>query len=336
LKLELVTALVDASVEDKVVATLISEGFALGIRCYSVEQLLNYLASKTTEQRLLVVTDDEFGLTSRECAFLAAEQRSHLRISSHIPISSEEIKSRAREALRRSEGIVSTKLKCRVSKNFIGVTGSSGSPGISTIALNVASELSEFRNVYLIDADPYRRDIHQRLGLQSSDNVTVAPQFSIRSINVISELESEDIDTKIIHIFDIGEVPQVSDLLTDRRKVGREFCEVLQQCGQILYIAQSENSSISELEHFRSLMEENFPQTTLLFVLNKSGNSNRQGALQKSFNSRLGDIHTFSLPREYSVLDRSQSQYSTLMEVAPRSGLRRAIKELSIYLDKSL
>ncbi len=336
MKLELVTAIVDASIEDKIVATLISDGFVLGIRCYSVEQLLNYLASKTTEHRQLIVTDDEFGLTSRECATLVTEQRSHLKIASHISLSSEELKSRAREALRRSEGVTSTNFKCRVSRNFLGVTGSSGSPGISTVALNVASELSAIRNVHLIDVDPYRRDIHQRLGLQSSDNVKLAPQFAIRSINFISDLKSEDMDTDIIRIFDIGEVPQVSDLLTDRRKVGREFCEMLQYCGQILYVAQSENSSISELEHFRSLMDENFPQTTVSFVLNKSGNSNRHGALQKSFNSRLGGIHTFSLPREYSVLDRAQSQYSTLMEVAPRSGLRRAIKEISIYLDKSL
>jgi len=72
------------------------------------------------------------------------------------------------------------------------------------------------------------------------------------------------------------------------------------------------------------------------FILNKSGSSNRQRAIQKSFKSRLGSDQTFVFPRDYPVLDRAQSQYSTLAEVASRSGLRRAIRELSIYLAKSL
>jgi len=336
LKIALITGLVDANIEDSVVAALVADEFVLGTRCYSITQLQDYLASTAGgEQRSLLVVDDEFGLNSRDCAMVISEQRALLKISSHISLTPEEIKARAREALRSPEVSPSSFTKYRRRKNFIALTGSSGSPGISTIALNLAFEISELRNAILIDADPYRRDIHQRLGLQSSDNLQITPQLSVKSFSAMNDAVFEDVDAESIYILDIGQVPQLSELLTDRRSVGREYFELLQQCGQVIFISQSENSSLAELEQFRRSMDENLPESTVTFILNKSGSSNRQRAIQKSFKSRLGSDQTFVFPRDYPVLDRAQSQYSTLAEVAPRSGLRRAIRELSIYLAKS-
>ena len=80
-------------------------------------------------------------------------------------------------------------------------------------------------------------------------------------------------------------------------------------------------------------MTEIAPDISIVWVLNKIGKSTRQKTIQKSFSARILGNPGFYLPREYAVLDRAQGQYSTLMEVAPRSALRRAVKGLSIYLD---
>ena len=155
MKIALVTALVDANIEDSVIAALVAEEFVLGTRCYSITQFQDYLASTNGgEQRSLLVVDDEFGLNSRDCAMVVSEQRALLKISSHKSLTPEEIKARAREALRRPEVLPSSFTRYRRRENFIALTGSSGSPGISTIALNLAFEISELRNVILIDADP--------------------------------------------------------------------------------------------------------------------------------------------------------------------------------------
>ena len=335
MSIQLVTALADAEIEDKLIATLVDDDFLLKKRCYLVEDLIESVSSLAEDQRLLIVVDDELVLTPRERASIVTEQKSLLEIPSRVSLTSEEIKAHAREALRNPDLAIPVKRKYKKRDNFIAITGSSGSPGISTVGLNIASELSDKRALQLIDADPHRQDLLQRLGLQSSEILQLTPYFSIKSIDASSSLDDEDLDNNLIHLIDIGAAPHLPDLFTDRRKTGKDYFEILQQCGYVVYIAQPENSSLIELERFKFLMRDNFPEISTTYVLNKSGGTNRQRAFQKSFKSRLGGDQGFNLPREYAVLDRAQSQYSTLMEVAPRSGLRKAIRELSIYLDKS-
>jgi hypothetical protein len=335
LSIQLVTALADAEIEDRLIATLVDDDFLLKKRCYLVNDLVESVSLIAEDQRLLIVVDDELGLTPRERDLIVTEQVSLLEIPSRLSLAPEEIKARAREALRNPDLAIPVKRKYQRRDNFIAFTGSSGSPGISTVGLNVASELSEKRALHLIDADPHRQDLLQRLGLQNSENLQLTPYFSIKSIDTCSSLDSQDLDNNLIYLIDIGAAPYLPELFTDRRKTGKFYFEILQQCGNVVYIAQPENSSLTELERFKVLMRDNFPAISTTYVLNKAGGSNRQRAFHKSFKSRLGGDQGFYLPREYSVLDRAQSQYSTLMEVAPRSGLRKAIRELSIYLDKS-
>jgi len=335
LRIQLVTELADSEIEDQIIATLVDDDFLLKKRCYLANDLIESVSSIAEDQRLLIIIDDELGLTFRERESLVTDQRSLLEIPSRVSLTSEEIRARAREALRKPEMVISVKRKYKKRDNYIAFTGSSGSPGISTVGLNIASELSDKRVVQLIDADPHRKDLLQRLGLQSSENLQLTPYFSIRSIDTCSSLDFGDLDNNLLYMIDIGAALHLPELFTDRRKTGRDYFEIFQQCGHIVYMAQPENSSLIELERFKSLMQDNFPSISTTYVLNKSGGSNRQRALQKSFKSRLGGDQGFYLPREYAVLDRAQSRYSTLMEVAPRSGLRKAIRELSIYLDKS-
>lgn len=330
------TAIADAESEDRVIATLVQDDFTLMQRCHSVTQLKNYLSSRADDQRLIIVTDEEFGLSARDYSVLASEQRALLQLGFGDFLESEVIKTRVNEALRRPEITIPPKRQRQRREDFLTFTGSSGSPGISTVALNVASELSEYRGVELVDADPLRRDLHQRLGFQSSENIQLTANFKVRSIESYDFTSSYSTDMKVIKLFDLGAAPSLTELLTDRRKTAREFLEILEQSLHIVYVAQSESFSISELEKFRSLVDHSIPGTSVTYVLNKAGTSNRQRGVEKSFKARMSDNRTFCLPREYPALDRAQGQYSTLMEVAPRSGLRKAIKELSIYLDNSI
>lgn len=330
------TALADADCEDRVIAALIQEDFTLIQRCHSITHLQDFLTSRIEEKRLIIITDEEFGLSAREYSVLASEQRALLQLSARDSLEPESIKCRVHEALRSPE-VLTPQIRRREKRgDFVAFTGSSGSPGISTVALNVAAELSEERKVQLIDADPSRRDLHQRLGMQSSENIQLTTQFLVRNIESFDFTFSNVQKNGCINLLDIGDAPSLNGLLTDRRRVAREYFEILEQSTHIVFVAQPESSSISELENFQLLIDQIISGASITYVLNKSGPSNRQRALHKSFRARIGIDRTFCLPREYSVLDRTQSQYSTLMEVAPRSGLRRAMRELSIYLDKSI
>jgi len=333
LSIALVTALVNAENEDRIIASLLSDGFTLEKRCHSHNQLRDFLSVTSTTERFLVITDEEFGLLSQDISALVSEQRALLQLPAHTFLSSEEIRFRAHEAVRQPVAPILQLRTFQRQKNFVAITGSTGSPGITTVALNLATELSLYRTVQLIDGDPHRRDLYQRIGLQNRDISALTPQLSVASIDYIDTTTAVKTIADNIVCIDVGDAPPLSELVKDRRKLGREFLESFQLCSHVIYVAQSENYSLAELENFRDAMTEIAPDISIVWVLNKIGKSTRQKTIQKSFSTRILGNPGFYLPREYAVLDRAQGQYSTLMEVAPRSALRRAVKELSIYLD---
>jgi cellulose biosynthesis protein BcsQ len=286
--------------------------------------------------RLLFITDEEFGLTSREVTALLSEQRALLQISAHESISFEALRLRAHEAVRQP---VIPLLKSRAlprHENFVAITGSSGSPGITTSALNLATEMSKLRKVELVDADPHRRDLHQKVGMQVGTTTSLTTEFSISSIDFFKLAATDGVTPSHIYFFDLGDAPNMGEIVKDRRGPAREFLDVFERCRHVVYVAQSENFSISELASFSEAVKEISSQVKVTYVLNKAGNSNRQKAIQKSFRAKVSNEAGFIFPRDYSALDRAQGQYSTLMEVTPRSSLRKAVRDLSIYLDKSI
>jgi Flp pilus assembly CpaE family ATPase len=333
LSIALVTALVNAENEDRIIASLIADGFTLEKRCHSVTQLRDFLSLNSTTERLLIIADEEFGLLSQDVSTLVSEQRALLQVPAHTFLSSEEILFRSHEAVRQP---VAPILQLRVfqrRKNFVAITGSTGSPGITTVALNLATELSAQRSVQLIDGDPQRRDLYQRIGLQNQDTSALTARLSVASIDYMNTTTALETRPETIVCIDIGDAPPLKELVKDRRKLGRDFLESFQLCSHVVYVAQSENYSLAELDRFREAMKECAPDISIVWILNKIGKSTRQKTIQRSFSARISGDQEFHLPREHAVLDRAQGQYSTLMEVAPRSALRRAIKELSIYLD---
>ena len=335
MSIAIVTALVDADNEDRIIAALVADGFTLVKRCHTVKQIMNCVTEISSDVRLLFITDEEFGLTPREISALISEQRALLEVAPRVSFSIEEIRQRAHEAVRKPVTPVLNSRTPKLQENFLGITGSSGSPGITSIALNLASELSQKRTVQLVDADPHRRDLHQKVGMQVGATSILTTDLSISSIDLLN-LTSNTIETPSpILCIDIGKAPNMSEVMKDRRKPAREFLEIFEQCRRVVYVAQSENYSISELAGFREAMNEFSNNIKVTYVLNKIGSSNRQKVLEKSFRTRISDVPGFCLPRDHSALDRAQGQYSTLMEVAPRSSLRKAVRELSIYLDKS-
>jgi len=333
LSIGLVTALVNSENEDRIIASLISDGFTLEKRCHSVNQLRDFFSVTSTTERFLIIADEEFGLLSHDFSNLRSEQRALLQLPAHTFLSSEEIRFRSHEAVRQPVAPILQLKTFQRQKNFVAITGSSGSPGITTIALNLANELSARRKVQLIDGDPQRRDLYQRLGLQNRDTSALTPQLSVASIDYLDTTTALKANFGTIVCIDIGDAPLLKELVKDRRKSGRDFLESFQLCSHVVYVAQAENYSLAELESFRDAMTEIAPDISIVWVLNKVGKSTRQKAIQKSFSVRISGNQGFYLPREHAVLDRAQGQYSTLVEVAPRSALRRAVKELSIYLD---
>lgn len=340
MKISFVTALTSFEQEDMVVDSLISRSFILMKRAMTKAELLDALTSISPDDRVIIIFDESFGLTPGEVSHLRSEQIALLRIESNARLSHDEISEFVLESLRQPEQTPNLQLGFRGNRNWLAFTGASGSPGISTVALNVASELSLIRKVVLVDADPYRSDLHALLGMKSSEPHTqLHENLLLRNLWTTPEFESFLKETihadQPLFCFDLGDAPPLEDLFTDRRAPGKHYLEVLRHCQQIIYVVQPESYGLHEMERFSRVITETFPGVSITFVLNKVGTSNRQLGMQKSFRSKAVAGETFLIPREYPILDRAQGRYATVLELSPRSTLRKGLRQLSIYLNKS-
>ncbi len=330
----LITALDHADLEDRIISALSPHGFFLIQRCYSQETLAAVILSLNHEVRTLVILTSDY-LENREVRnSITAKNISFLEISPSSHLSIEKIYPRAMKALREPESGVQTRTMKQKQNNWLTFTGTSSAPGISTLTLNVAAELSSQRPISLIDADTNRKDQHYMLGLMSESKVKISPNLSL--INIDSEVNSAEFNNINPHVncFDLGATAKLTSLATDRRLSGRRFLDVISQSTHIIYVLQSQGHAISAMDEFRRFVAAEMSNVSVTYVLNKSGDSSRDIALKKSFRSQLGESRGFILPRDSAVLDRAQGRYSALNEVGPRTPLRKAIRELSVYLDE--
>lgn len=354
MKINFVTALSAYELEDAVIETLADKGFNLIARVNSKAQLFELIKTMPSDERVLVVYDEIIALSNGEKKQLQTEQFSALELESDQKLDHESFLSQVYERLRKPEKS-ETAFEGRTTRamsrngNWIGVTGSSSAPGITTVAINLAAELSTNHLTTLVDGDVRRSDIGIKLGVKSQDR-SIQLSESLRLINlsqvepsvsnkIIESVMSEPVTEVEKFCIDLGTAPELRVAISDRRRTGQEFVEKLQLCSQLLYVVQPENHSLSEMEHFYFQLCEFYPEAQVTFVLNKSATSSRHQAIKKSFRRKIEEMQVkqkhFIVPMDYALVDRAQGRFATVSEVAPRSTLRKAYQELSIYLLKS-
>ena len=84
-----------------------------------------------------------------------------------------------------------------------------------------------------------------------------------------------------------------------------------------------------ELESFLASLEAGRVSARPIFILNQMGSTRRERSIQKRFNARVGKYDSMVLPLDRDALDRAKSAYSALIDVAPRSKLRKSIGEVA-------
>jgi hypothetical protein len=334
LSISLITALNNAELEDVIISCLTPQGFTLKKRCYSQESLMDAISTLESDTRAVIFFMSGYHITREQRAATGAESIAYVEISSDSRISADEIQSRAMEALRNPELAIASRTSRKQERNWLTFTGSTSAPGISTVTLNVASELSQKRVVTLLDVDSHRKDQHFMLGMQYEVKSKVSSNLSL--FNIESEVMASELDNTSSHVncIDLGAAPSLDSLLTDRRLSGRRFLEVIEQSTHIIYVLQAERHGIAAMDKFQRFIAAEIKSASVIYILNKMGNSSRHNALRKSFQAQLGDHRGFILPRDNDVLDRAQGHYSALSEVGQRTPLRRALRELSLYLDE--
>ncbi|MEN9543135.1 MAG: hypothetical protein RL239_788 [Actinomycetota bacterium] len=337
--IELITAISNFQVEDAVIESLTQREFRLHFRAFTWRDLEDELKTCQEDQRYLLVMDESFAINLGEIRKYLSESISYLVLNGDSAPSPELLFELAYERLRRVEAVKQTQI-VRSRGNAIGFTGSWASPGISSVAINVAAELSTSREVLLNDVNPLRRDLMHLLGLKRDQHkVKMNNRLSVVDHNSDhSDDESPLLHPESLNILDLGSAPDIELSLSDRRAPGRSFAEFIHNCRELVFVIGPESHALQQMESFSMQLQSLIPNIKVTYVLNRLGSSSRHQGIKRSFQKKVNefgsDQRSFLIPADYSLMDRAQGRFASVLEVSPRSALRRAYQELAVYLDK--
>ena len=331
MKINLITALSSHQVEDQVIEVLLKHDFQLQKRLLSLSDFDSKLISSISAVRILIISDKDFGLNWREIRRESDENLSILILDVDKRFSSDEILQQANQALRGSNEALPTGKSIR-RDSWVLFTGSDGSPGISTLALNTAQEYSKLAQMLLVDADLSQQSLSQMVGERVSyQRSALNNALSLQSITSLAEIESREDESVFI---DVGSAPVMSQAVSDRRTEGKFFMQALNSCSHLIYIIHQDSRALYQLEQFEEFLKMFSSKLNVIYLLNKESSSSSRPLFRKSFRSKIDGKPHFFMPYEYGNLERARNRYATLSEVNSRSSLSRALRELAIYLHK--
>lgn len=326
MKIGIITWLENAEFEDVVLEALLTEGISkveLEYRALTQDSLLAFLERKpATDSRFILIHASDEISSNLERELRRFPNAIRMAIEPVIGNASVEIERIVNRALREFDSTPAPRRSIQRQKNLIVVTGTTGAPGITTVTLNLGSELSQTKSVELIDLHPNRRDLAFLLGAKrSSESVRLSDRLSIAG-----GLSDESQGFQIV---DAGPLPKLESAFSDRRAPVRDFVDLLERAEIIIFLMTPDNNHMFELESFLASLEAGRVSARPIFILNQMGSTRRERSIQKRFNARVGKYDSMVLPLDRDALDRAKSAYSALIDVAPRSKLRKSIGEVA-------
>lgn len=322
----IITWLENAEFEDIVLESLLTDGISkveLEYRALALDSLISFLDSKSSSESRFILIHDSLEIPiNLEVRLRRFPNAIRMPIEPVVGNAAIEIERLVNRALREFESTETPKRAIQRQKNLIVVTGSTGSPGTTTITLNLGTEIAKANSVELIDLHPNRRDLAFLLGAKrSSESVRLSDRLSISG-----ELKDEE---KTLQIVDAGPLPELSSAFSDRRAPIRDYVNLLERAERIVFLMTPDNNHMFELESFLASLEVGRIKARTSFILNQVSTSRRERSIQKRFSARVGKYESHCFPFDREALDRAKSAYSALLDVAPRSKLRRSIGEVA-------
>jgi len=328
LAIKVITYLQDADYEDNVIDILrgsFGDDLLIQTRALTVNDVVSSLKRIiTNEDRWILIHDFQ--------SFPAEINRELTRLSNLIAISLVEFRFQSPSELQKfvarslrsfdSEKVIRKKAMFR--PELLVVTGTTGAPGITTVTLNLGYELSREQNVNILDANYFRKDIAFLMGGKRGKSQTKLD----KRLTIATEIEDLD-DSGLITVAVLGSVANLGVAFSDRRAPSRNYVDLLESAGKILFLMQPENNHMFELEMFLEMIENQALSAKPYFLMNKLGNSRRERSIYKRFQARIGGHPSNFLPFDFESLDRAKSGYCAIAEVAPRGRLRKSLLQLA-------
>lgn len=355
-----VTAIANSDVEGFVAGTLFSQGWNVVFRALDFDSLSRFIESDLTANRNIVIvfSPDLPGISANAVASFQAQVRQVVGFVSGniddqeyaglfaVPREASELLNLVRGFVRapliRSASIERT-VKRRA--HVIAIGSPSGGSGCTSLAMNVAMELSVLgKEALLLDADIRHPSIAPLLSLHKLDaeqySRTIAPhlnvsEFTRERVLCLGDYLDEIVSKSDFVIIDLGSIEGVSDSLTDRRWTSTMIHWSCEQADELWLVSKADVLAIHRLE----TLVRDFTQITIHARVSLALNMNARGKKGKYREEQflaaaapLNPKGVFTLPRDVGALTRAEEERATLIETDERSSIRKCIAKIAVEL----
>lgn len=254
-QLEVITAIADADFEDFVAQLLFSQGWSIIYRAFDAMAMQDFLQSRTSLRTVIIYKTDLPGMSSQILMEYPDEPFTFISLDGSEPAAHaimQKIRSQLRLPLVQSAqplASISHEPQRQVPMpRVVTVTGSSGAPGRTTLALALGEVLQSQGNSGLtfVDADFRSQSLSRRI--QNSSKLSPASLLPLdpgSKPTALPELASDH-----IAIVDLGLLPSLSEAVNDRRWQGSLISSILEATTQLLFVVRSTQESLDELARF--------------------------------------------------------------------------------------
>ena len=331
-QLQVVTAISDSECEDFVSQLLFSQGWSIIYRAIDMAGLMEFLDARKGELRTVVIFKSD--LPNFDEALLESASNSKVKniCIDKIETNSHQLMTYIRGQLRlplianaglaNSEklgAIQSQQVPAERKPCVITITGTVGSPGRSSVALNIANYLAANSQVKLYDADLRAPALEYFIGRagKNNENLKLTSLISQEKLN-----DSKIGDSSAINIVDLGSLPPLTEVVNDRRWQAGFINRTLEETTTLIYLCKSNGLSLIRLEQFMSQFPVLLRKLPIIYILNQSGSTREDRALANRFSKMCDGEISFILPMNHRI-------NTNLAEPAKReSGFGRTISEI--------
>ena len=334
---------------------MFAQGWSVIFRAIDTEALENYCTNnpQAAAGALLIYAPDLPGITSETITNLALKVKQIVGFTREpnpgftglhsFPTTITDLVSVVRGFVRAPMLRQSSQIIRQTRKAHVLAIGSAGSDtGCSTIALNLAMELSVLeKSTLIVDANFRAPSIAALIAIRNVQSEsgwrTIAPRLAIAeitqeeagSVDQFMETATQHFDNVVI---DLGSISGLSNRLTDRRWTSTMTTWSCDQGDELMVIARPDLLGIHRLEQVCALLEKTSIRSQISFTLNMRSQGKKGEDEEARFlaaTTRLRPLSVRVIGRDLRAATGALEQKCTLIEVNARSSLRKSIASIA-------
>lgn len=314
-QLEVITAISDAETEDFVSQLLFSQGWSIIFRAIDGASLKAALFERGPELRTVIIYRNDLpGTEAGELESFASSTISMICIDD-IEVNSHKLMVHIRGQLRMplvQQGMRSESAAPTIGRNpfpaviaaekhqpkIVTVTGTAGAPGRSHVAYNLANYLSWQRSVQLIDADLRSPSLAYLMSSgKSAGNRCQLLTMDLEQKPI--QLPSQANSPKEVSVIDIGALPPIKEVITDRRWQACLINNILESSSSLVFVTRSSGLGLMRLQQFIADFPILLRKIPIIYVLNQSTTTREDRAIESRFLALTAGEERFVLPHDH-------------------------------------